>query len=147
MVRCLDAAGRALIELRETVDPSPGVVSPAAAVVTQTAPQQVVTTATAPLALAPALSALVRFLDAVGLPELLEPGVTISKAPTLLRVHETSRGPAVELWHRAPRSKERVVQAADAIADLMRALGRRVAYRDVMPAPGVGWRASLVMGA
>lgn len=92
------------------------------------------------------IEAALRLCRAVGLPELWkrEAGVELPKASTLLELEDTTRGLVVRLIHRVHHSKQRLEEAADALCDLMAAMGRDVRFREVGHAPNMGgWQAVL----
>lgn len=102
-----------------------------------------------PDGLAGAIAAAVRLCAAVGLPELwTRPADAAAKvetkAPTLIEIDETPRGLVIRLIHRVAHSRHRLEAAADALSDILAAMGREVRFREVGHAPKLGgWQASL----
>jgi len=95
------------------------------------------------------IKAALRFCAAVGLPELWErpknPDAKITtKAPTLLELEQSERGLVIRLIHRVAHSKHRLEEAAEAMSDLLSAIGRDVRFREIGHAPNLGgWQATL----
>jgi hypothetical protein len=91
------------------------------------------------------ISALVRFLQAVGLPQMAShPGA--GNVSTTLDVIEGAMGKALVIIHKGPR--QRLDEAVEAACTLVQCLGLRVKYRDITHATkSVGWSARIWIAA